>query len=198
MVSDFISMAWGGAVETFFEPLPAAMTAAFLVMAFLYCWEARRLFELKERFRVIVDADAEADRILKEAASVAAKMEKEAIQAEQEIAALRASYAVKREHYDRLVKEVAIFDDKLAFAEMGVYEPHFDFTDSERIQSSNHQSACRSEGDGHRRHSSDMRDRVDSRWESREGQDNDNPQHQVDTTRIQRRMRCSHRKHPLE
>jgi hypothetical protein len=124
-------LAWGGVVEALFEPLPAAMTAAFLVMAMMYCWEARRLFVLKERFRVIVDADAEADRILKEARSVAAKMQKEAVQAEQQIAALRASYAVKREHYDRLMREVAIFDEKVAFAEMGVYEPHFDFTDSE-------------------------------------------------------------------
>jgi hypothetical protein len=30
-----------------------------------------------------------------------------------------------------LVAEVAIYDERLSFAEMGVYEPHFDFTDSE-------------------------------------------------------------------
>jgi hypothetical protein len=47
---------------------------------------------------------------------------------------LQAEYKTKREIYNRLVKEVAIFDERLAFAEMGVYEPHFDFTDSERYK----------------------------------------------------------------
>ncbi len=36
--------------------------------------------------------------------------------------------------YDKLAAEVAIFDERLAFAEMGVYEPHFDFTDSEQFK----------------------------------------------------------------
>lgn len=49
----------------------------------------------------------------------------------QELTALRASYADKKAIHDRLVKEVAVFDARLAFAEMGVYEPHFDYTDSE-------------------------------------------------------------------
>lgn len=48
---------------------------------------------------------------------------------------VRADYATKRESYDRLAKEVAIFDDRLAFAEMGVYEPHFNFDDSEEYKS---------------------------------------------------------------
>ena len=44
---------------------------------------------------------------------------------------LRANYKTKRETYDRLLQELAIFDERIAFAELGVYEPHFDFTDSE-------------------------------------------------------------------
>ncbi len=51
-----------------------------------------------------------------------------------EIATLRTSYREKKEVFDRLAKEVAIFDEKLAFAEMGVYEPHFDYTDSEQYK----------------------------------------------------------------
>lgn len=47
---------------------------------------------------------------------------------------IRADYAKKREAYDRLAKEVAIFDDRLAFSEMGVYEPHFNFDDSEEYK----------------------------------------------------------------
>ena len=51
-----------------------------------------------------------------------------------EIEALRASYDEKKSVYDLLIRQVAIFDEKLSFAEMGVYEPHFDFTDSEEYK----------------------------------------------------------------
>ncbi len=37
--------------------------------------------------------------------------------------------------YDRFASEVALFDERLAFAELGVYEPHFDFSDSEQYKS---------------------------------------------------------------
>ncbi|PZQ19293.1 MAG: DUF4041 domain-containing protein [Ancylobacter novellus] len=79
--------------------------------------------ELSLRYGGIVDAEQEV-RILKAQA-----------QTEQDlIERLRASYAEKKLVYDRLIREVAIFDDRLAFGEMGVYEPHFDFTDSEAFK----------------------------------------------------------------
>lgn len=51
-----------------------------------------------------------------------------------EIDALRRSYAEKRAHFDSLERQVAIYDERLAFAELGIYEPHFDFTDSEEFK----------------------------------------------------------------
>ncbi|MFS2176734.1 DUF4041 domain-containing protein [Rhizobium pisi] len=81
---------------------------------------AGRVSEMETRFKDVLDLDAEA-------ASLRAQNQQEASQIE----LLRASYAEKKLVYDRLLKEVAIFDEKLAFAEMGVYEPHFDYTDSE-------------------------------------------------------------------
>lgn len=75
---------------------------------------------LEERFAPILDVEAEVRRL---DSLVTAKAE--------EIEKLRADYREKRVHYDSVLREVAIFDEKLAFAEMGVYEPHFDFTDSE-------------------------------------------------------------------
>ncbi|MGO8235333.1 DUF4041 domain-containing protein [Rhizobium ruizarguesonis] len=82
-----------------------------------------RITEIEARFKDVLDLDAEA-------ASLRAQNQQEASQIEQ----LRASYAEKKIVYDRLLKEVAIFDEKLAFAEMGVYEPHFDYTDSEEYK----------------------------------------------------------------
>lgn len=48
---------------------------------------------------------------------------------------LRESYRGKRAVFDELAKQVAIYEETLAFAELGVYEPHFDFGDSEVYKS---------------------------------------------------------------
>lgn len=78
---------------------------------------------MEERYRPIVNEEAEVQRLRDVANSVSI-----------DITNLRASYSEKKAVFDRLAKEVAIFDEKLAFAEMGVYEPHFDYTDSEQYK----------------------------------------------------------------
>lgn len=75
------------------------------------------------RFCGILDADAEEARVRAQVAEQAALVEQ-----------LRTSYSEKKSTYDRLLSEIAVFDDRLAFAEMGVYEPHFEFTDSEQYK----------------------------------------------------------------
>jgi len=47
---------------------------------------------------------------------------------------LRTSYREKKNIYEQLAREIAIFDEKLSFAEMGAYEPHFDYSDSEKYK----------------------------------------------------------------
>ncbi len=78
---------------------------------------------LQEKYGPIVSEEAEVKRLRDVATSISA-----------DISSLRTQYAEKKEIFDRLAKEVAIFDEKLAFAEMGVYEPHFDYTDSEQYK----------------------------------------------------------------
>lgn len=74
----------------------------------------------KAKYGAIISQEAEVARLQTEAKSLSADIE-----------TLRASYAEKRAHFDRLEQQIAIYDERLAFAELGVYEPHFDFTDSE-------------------------------------------------------------------
>lgn len=82
-----------------------------------------RLQSLEERFDGVLNADNEVLRLSRSAASLAKKIEK-----------LRELYAEKKTLYDALSAQVAIFDDRLAFAEMGVYSPHFEFSDSEEYK----------------------------------------------------------------
>ena len=74
----------------------------------------------KTKYSGIISQEAEVARLQGVAASLTSDTER-----------LRASYAEKRALFDRLESQVAIYDERLAFAELGLYEPHFDFTDSE-------------------------------------------------------------------
>ena len=94
-----------------------------IVAAVLWLRAKKQAQSLQERFSGVLDAEKESERIALEASAVRAETE-----------ALRASYLEKKAVYDRLTAEVAIFDERLAFAEMGVYEPHFDFSDSEEYK----------------------------------------------------------------
>ena len=136
--------------------------------------ETKKRLAVEQRFSVIVDADAEAKRIVDLANEQAVMREGEAASKVDDAAAearrivdlahqqakareeqailqvaslstqanlatanlgeLQRSYAEKKIVFDRLAREVAIFDDRLAFAEMGVYEPHFDFDTSEQFK----------------------------------------------------------------
>lgn len=101
-----------------------------------------KVSELEARYAGIIDSDKAAREIIDKAkfhsSSLQAQAENALAHKEKQISAangeldnLRKSYADKKQTYDRLVQEIAIFDDRLAFAEMGIYEPHFDFSDSE-------------------------------------------------------------------
>ncbi|ARE84991.1 hypothetical protein ROSMUCSMR3_03537 [Roseovarius mucosus] len=59
------------------------------------------------------------------------RLEASASQLRKDIDELRTSYKDKKSTFDRLRQEVALYDERIAFAELGVYEPHFDFGDSE-------------------------------------------------------------------
>lgn len=78
------------------------------------------LEECKAKYAPIISVEDEAERL---------KLELR--QFEGEISKTRKDYAKKRDLLDQLKAQVAVYDDRLAFAELGIYEPHFDFGDSE-------------------------------------------------------------------
>ena len=78
---------------------------------------------LKCRFEPVLSIDEEVARLRKEATEI-----------ERKTADARTSYTEKRKLLEELEKEVAVFDEKVSFAAFGVYEPHFDFGESERYK----------------------------------------------------------------
>ncbi|MVO18374.1 DUF4041 domain-containing protein [Rhodobacteraceae bacterium CY05] len=78
---------------------------------------ARKMIE--ERFKDIIDIEQEV-----------ARLDDIRMAKEKSIEEVRADYKHKKHVYDRLRSELAIYDARLSFAELGIYEPHFDFQDS--------------------------------------------------------------------
>jgi hypothetical protein len=78
---------------------------------------------LKERYAPVVSIESEVLTLKSKAAEL-----------RQQIEVTRTSYSEKRAILKKLEQQVAVFDEKLSFAELGVYEPHFEFGDSEEYK----------------------------------------------------------------
>jgi predicted nuclease with TOPRIM domain len=124
--------------------IAGAASAAFVLVVMLVLmlagrrrWRARlaeavdHTDALEERFAPILNVEREALRIVDGARDRVRALVQERARLEGEVAELRSSYAEKRTVFDRLSAELAIYDDRIAWAEMGVYRPHFDFDSSE-------------------------------------------------------------------
>lgn len=92
----------------------------FPVFFVLWIIAKRKQVRLQTKYAGIISVDVEVEK-LREVASALQK----------DIDSTRADYSTKRKLLDQLKEQVAVYDDRLAFAELGVYEPHFDFGDSE-------------------------------------------------------------------
>lgn len=118
---------------------PAVIFAiAWLILPFLFLFLWLRSRSAKKRFeRRAIEAESVTDEIKKKYAPITSieeevsKLRDTANQIQEQIAETRSSYASKRATLRELEKQVAVYDEKLAFAELGIYEPHFDFGDSE-------------------------------------------------------------------
>ncbi len=76
-----------------------------------------------EKYSEIQSIENEVDRLKSEKLSLEGDQDK-----------LRKTYAEKKRYLDRLTEKVAVYDERLSFSELGVYEPHFEFGDSEEFK----------------------------------------------------------------
>lgn len=81
--------------------------------------------EFKEKYAPVISIEEEVERL-----------ELAADEAEEETKALREKYSEKRALLRKLEKQIAVYDEQLSFAELGIYEPHFDYGDSETYKKS--------------------------------------------------------------
>ena len=104
-----------------FSTIALAISLALFVALVVLWLKARKVIgEFKEKYSPIMSIEAEVERLQSSAGKIKAETNE-----------LRAQYAEKRSIFLKLEEQVAVYDERLAFAELGIYEPHFDFGDSE-------------------------------------------------------------------
>ena len=85
----------------------------------------REIEQLKRKYSPIISIESELDQLRSSAEEARKKTDE-----------IRAQYTDKRSTLRKLEQQVAIYDERIAFAELGVYEPHFDFGDSDTYKAS--------------------------------------------------------------
>jgi len=82
----------------------------------------KNLFYTK-KYSKIIDIDIEVEKSKKEEKNINKEIEK-----------LRKAFKDKKVIYDKLIKQVAIFNEEIELAELGFYKPHYDFDTSEEYK----------------------------------------------------------------
>lgn len=110
-------------------------TPVFLV---LWLWTLARLRKFRKYTRGLTNqAEEKANALEKKYAGLISveeefeRLKNEVTDQISKIDELRTAYEEKKTIFDRLKSELAIYDERVSFAQLGIYEPHFDFTDSE-------------------------------------------------------------------
>jgi len=107
------------------EGFAALVLAALLVRAYL------KVARLSRRLKPVLDAEQEALRI-REAAAQAEHESTKAIRArESSLAELSSKYTLGVKRLEEVASEVAKFEENLENIEVGLYQPHFTYEDSE-------------------------------------------------------------------
>lgn len=93
--------------------------------------EIRLLKSQLERYKPIIDIEAEVDKQRKELVLLIAQKQFEIKNLENDFNKLSSDYQSALEIYGRLRKEISLYENKLDLIEFGVYEPIYDFEKSE-------------------------------------------------------------------
>lgn len=116
-----------------------AIAWLLLPILFLILWLRARGAKKRVEER-ITEAEATAESLKEKYAPITSvedevsKLRDTATEIQKQVDETRSSYSEKRAMLKRLEQQVAIYDEKLSFAELGVYEPHFEFNDADEYR----------------------------------------------------------------
>ena len=100
-----------------------AVVPVLIILARILWTTRRKLKKLEARFKPVIVLDHEID-----------KLKKQKKQEQDQITSIRSDYQSKRAVFNKLVKEIKLCEENVEMMETGMYEPHFNFTDSEEYK----------------------------------------------------------------
>lgn len=122
------------------DPITVFIVAWLLLpILFLILWVRARAAKDRAE-KGIAEAEATASALREKYAPITSvedevsTLKGEAQDLQRQIEEVRSSYSEKRAMLKKLEQQVAVYDEKLSFAELGVYEPHFDFNDADEYK----------------------------------------------------------------
>lgn len=106
-------------METYIVVIAVLSVLLIALAIVLYTTNSKKLY-YEKKYAPVIDIDAAVQ-----------ESEDQKQRLEQTIESLKRSYKEKKQIFDSLVAQVAVFDEELELAELGFYKPHFDFDSSE-------------------------------------------------------------------
>lgn len=91
----------------------------------------KRSEKLATEARMIADSLSEKYAPITSVETEMAALRQKAVDLQRALDDTRTIYSEKRAILKKLEQQIAVYDERLSFAELGVYEPHFEFNDSE-------------------------------------------------------------------
>lgn len=106
------------------ELLTITFLFILLVVSSFYAFKMyRKNSDYRRRFSKIISVNEEVEKVTSDKKKLEKKLE-----------TLRSDYKGKKEVFDSLVKEVAIYDEEIQLAELGFYKPHYGFDTPEQYK----------------------------------------------------------------
>ncbi|AVV78905.1 DUF4041 domain-containing protein [Leptospira santarosai] len=110
-------------MSTFFALLILFVLFCFPFLLYFYYKKAKQYNELYNKYKDIIDLEKHKSNIIKESNELQIQIDR-----------LKSDYSEKRQFLEKLIREIAIFEDKSEIISHGLYEPHFDFDTSEQYK----------------------------------------------------------------
>jgi len=109
--------------------IASSVVAVVLAVLLLTSW--RSASELSRRFAVVLDAESEAARVRECAKREDEDARRALAKMRDEVELLRQQYGVAHSRFEELQKEVNSLEERLESIDIGLYQPHFTYSDSD-------------------------------------------------------------------
>lgn len=109
-----------------------------LVIALVFVWNSLRIAKQNlqnlKRFEPILNVEEESKKIIEAARNEEQKIRFDYNIIQEDTKDLQEKYKEKKHVYDNLLAEIGVYEEKKNFIDVGMYEPHFSFEDSDQFK----------------------------------------------------------------